>query len=300
MKGAFETLRNSNAKLVNEIVRTDFCICYENGDKPALFTYEDVPWPLLLPQDYTTSDRDPENIENRLDPKLSSVWAAMSHFCARMDIAARNASARVTEKTFLHVMGSVLYRLLHMRFQEDTLDGYIRLGLLAFAAPAFLDWKTVYWLNGHFTLTWRQALNKILTQSTLAPQDRIWMLMMGTLTMSHDQDFLARLVGGLRTLAELCDITTWNDMKGLLSSYMWIGTLFDKPGVDVFDAVLAQTGKVLSLTRRYNRDGEILELLDTRPYARNTKDPSGPTDQEHGVCVYMGPARSRRGKSESI
>jgi hypothetical protein len=247
MKGVFKTLRNSNTKLVNEIVRTDFCICYENGDKPALFTDEDVPWPLLLPQDHTTSDKDPENIESKLDPKLSAVWAAMSHFCALMDIAARNPAARITEKTFLHVMGSILYRVLHMRFQEDTLDEYIRLGLLSFAAPAFLDWKSIHWLNGHFTLTWRRALGKILTQSMLAPQDRIWLLMMGTFTISHDLDFLARLIGELQTLAELCDIHTWNDMKGLLSSYIWIGTLFDKAGTDIFDAVLAHRGKFCPL-----------------------------------------------------
>ncbi|KAF2443623.1 hypothetical protein P171DRAFT_41528 [Karstenula rhodostoma CBS 690.94] len=242
LKGTLETLRYSPKILVNEIVRTDFCICYETGQKPALFTYEEIPWPLLLPPDHAISNRDPDNIESRLDPELSPVWAAMSHFCALMNIAARNPTARVTAETFLHVMGSILYRLLHLRFEEGTLDECIRLGLLAFAAPTFLDWQTVYWLNGHFTLAWRQALESILTEFTLAPQDRIWLLMVGTLSFAHDPAFLVRLMDGLRTLAELCDTPTWSDLRELLSSYMWIGTLFDKSGVDVFGAVLADTG----------------------------------------------------------
>lgn len=248
LKGTLETLWHSPKILVQEIVRTDFCICYENGQKPALFTYEKIPWALLLPPHHAISNKDPDHIESRLDPELSSVWAGMSHFCALMNIAALNPTARVTAETFLHVMGSILYRLLHLRFKENTLDEFIRLGLLAFAAPTFLDWKTVYWLNGHFTLVWRQALETILTESTFAPQDRIWLLMMGTLSFAPDLDFLARLIDGLRTLAELCNIPTWADLRELLSSYMWIGTLFDKSGADVFDAVTADTGNMLSLT----------------------------------------------------
>ncbi|OAG10811.1 uncharacterized protein CC84DRAFT_495861 [Paraphaeosphaeria sporulosa] len=285
LKGTQETLRYSPKILVQEIVRTDFCICYENGQRPALFTYEAIPWPLILPPTDVISSRDAGHIESRLDPKLSSVWAAMSHFCAMMNIAARNPTARVTAETFLQAMSSILYRLLHLRFEEDTLNETFRLAILAIAAPTFLDWKTVYWLNGHFTLVWRQALETVLAESTFTPRDRVWLLMVGTLSFAHDLDFLARLIDGLRTLTEHCEILTWNALRELLGSYMWIGTLFDKPGAGVFEAVSADTGKTLSLTRRYNGEDEVMELLDTRPYSKNLKHPSRRNDREYKIRV---------------
>ncbi|KAL5381199.1 hypothetical protein PMIN06_000180 [Paraphaeosphaeria minitans] len=263
LKGTRETLRHSPRILVQEIVRTDFCICYENGQRPVLFTYEEIPWPLILPPKHAISSREPGHMKSRLDTKLSSVWAALSHFCAVMNIAARNPTARVKAETFLQAMGSILYRLLHLRFEQGTLEEYFRLGMLAFAAPTFLDWKTVHWLNGHFTLVWRQSLETILADSTSTAQDRVWLLMVGTLSFAHDVDFLARLIDGLRTLTGPCEVSTWDDVRELLGSYVWIGTLFDEAAAGVFEAVSADTGESLSLTRRYNGEDEVTELLDT-------------------------------------
>ena len=39
---------------------------------------------------------------------------------------------------------------------------------------------------------------------------------------------------------ELCDVFTWDGMRDLLSSFLWIGLVYDKPGKHVFDSILLQ------------------------------------------------------------
>ncbi|KAF1965836.1 hypothetical protein BU23DRAFT_518851 [Bimuria novae-zelandiae CBS 107.79] len=249
IKGAHTMLRNPNKKLVNEIIRTDFCICYESGEKPVLFTFDGIPWPLMLPWERAVSDKDPEGLVTRLHPELAAVLTAMSHFCRLINIASTNEAARVTEDTFLHVMGSVLYRLLHLRYDRGTLDEAIRLGLLAFSRPIFLDWKTVEWINGYFVTAWRQTLEDLIENLAFTPRDSIWLLMTGALSMSHDPSFLDRLTGGLRVFTDLCHITTWEDMEGLLNSYIWIGVSLDQPGKEIFGLTSKRAGKTPPFTR---------------------------------------------------
>lgn len=272
LRGTCDVGANSPKILVQEIIRTDLCICFEKGGKPVLFTYEEIFFPLLFSPDHLISSLDPDHIESRLDVELSPVWAAMSDFVAQMNIAATNPAAQITTDTFVHAMGSILYRLFHLRYEEGTLDEYIRLGLLAFASPVFIDWKTIRWTSGVLIETWRQALDRILTESTLAPGEQIWLLMVGTISFALDSDFLARLKEGLRPLMEQCGIRTWNDLKELLGSYMWIGALFDRHGASIFGAVSAAIGEGPSLTHCPRASDGATTLLGTRPYSGNLDD----------------------------
>lgn len=242
MKGAYTFIQNQNRKYVTEIIRTDLCMCYESGQMPVLFTSDTIPWLLVLPTNENTTNANTSNIEKRMHPELATIWTAMSTFCNVVNRAASNKAARVMEDTFLHAMGSILYRLLHLRYGQGTLDEAIRLTLLAFSIPVFLDWKVVYWVNSYFVTAWRKALTSVLTDITFTTQDSIWILMIGALSMSHDPVFLKQLMSDLRIFTELSHIETWEDMKNLLKSYLWIGLLFEKPAKDIFASMMTSSG----------------------------------------------------------
>lgn len=242
MKGAYEFIHNRDTKLVTEIIRTDLCMCYESGQTPALFTYDTIPWPLMLSEDHHSKNEDTSHIRTRLDPELATIWDAMSSFCNIINRAASNEAARVAEYAFLHAMGSTLYRLLYLRYRQGTLNEAVRLTLLAFSIPVFLDWKMVYRMDGHFVKAWHHALANVLTDCTFTIQDSIWILMTGALSMSHDPVFLKKIISDLRIITEISPVATWEEMKETLSSYLWIGLLFEKPAKDIFASMMTYSG----------------------------------------------------------
>ena len=241
-------IQNQSRKLVIETIRTEFCMCYENGQPPVLFTYDEIPWSLMEPSQDFFRKGTPFGLAERIDPTLAAVYSAMCCFCEMVNIAAVNQAARLSEDTFLHAMGSILYRLLYLRYERGSLDETIRLSLLAFSAPVFLDWKTVYWINGHFITSWRQCLTDMLANFTcFTPQDSIWILMIGALTMSHDQDFRTQIMDCLQFLTVSSHMSTWEDLELLLKSYVWIDVLFDEPGKGIFASMKTLSGEHLPL-----------------------------------------------------
>ena len=63
------------------------------------------------------------------------------------------------------------------------------------------------------------ALQRFQIVPTLAP---------GEIPALHDAQFV---------LAREYGFKSWNEMRGVLKSFMWIGLLHDKPGKDVFDSI---------------------------------------------------------------
>lgn len=216
-----------------------------------LFTSDNIPWPLILASDFTTvldekvsSERlrsKMNSLTNRLDPELAAIWAATSQVCAQVNAAAEKGGAKMTEEAFLHSMGSIMYRLLHQRFETGSLDEAFRMGLVAFSSPIFLHWNRVELPDRQFTSAYREALDRLnLTESNVAPRERLWLLMVGAMSMSHEPDGLAWLRPWLRMNIELCNVFTWDDMRDVLSSFLWIGLVYDKPGKVIFDSILLQ------------------------------------------------------------
>ena len=223
----------------------------DTGSKPVLFADDDIPWPLVLPSNFATLPaekvsskqhwREADNFPNKLDPELAAVWAAMSKFCALVNAAAEEGGVKMAEEAFLHSTGSIMYRLLHQRYGTGSLDEAFRLGLLAFSSPIFLNWNRVELLDRQFTSAYRDALTALhLIGPNVAPQERLWLLMVGALSMSHEPKTFAWLRPWLRMNIELCNVFTWEGMRESLSSLLWVGLVYDKAGNDVFDLILPQ------------------------------------------------------------
>jgi hypothetical protein len=175
-----------------------------------------------------------------LDPGLAAVWAAMSEFCALVNAAAKNGGAKMAEEAFLHSMGSIMYRLLHQRFETGSRDEAFRWGLLAFSSPIFLHWNRVELPDPQFNAAYREALAGLdTTEANVTPEEHVWLLMAGALSMSHEPDSIAWLKTRLRRNMQLCDVSTWDDMRKVLSSFLWIGLIYDEPGQDIFASILS-------------------------------------------------------------
>lgn len=178
------------------------------------------------------------NLLRRLDPELASVWAAMSGFCGLINSAAESGGVKMAEEAFLHSMGSIMYRLLLQRFEIGSLNEAFRLGLLAFSSPIFLHWNRVELPDLQFTSAYRKALCELkVMEANVKPCELLWLLMVGALSMSHEPDGFAWIKSRLQVNMELYGALTWEDMRETLDSFLWIGILYDEPGLDVFNSM---------------------------------------------------------------
>ncbi|KAJ5606584.1 hypothetical protein N7510_009365 [Penicillium lagena] len=240
-----------NTKLLIEIIRCDLGMAIDRGSRPLLFASNSIPWTLMLTSDIMTVPGekyswrqirgDLGHIQNRLDPELATVWAAMSEFCALMNEAAENTRFKISEEAFLHSMGSIMYRLLYQRFEMGSLNETVRLGLLAFSSPIFLHWNRVELPDPQFTSAYREALAALgRMESNVEPRERLWLLMIGALSMYHEPDRVAWFRPWLRMDINLCGVFNWSDMRDLLGSFLWVGLVFDALGKELFESVLLQ------------------------------------------------------------
>lgn len=213
-----------------------------------LFAYNDILWPLIRTSNYARplDKNDPleqlqddvKGLLQKLDPELANVWIAMLEFCTLINTAAETGGVKMSEQAFLHSMGSIMYRLLHQRFELGSLDEACRLGLLAFSSPVFLHWNRVELPDQKFTSTYRESLSKLDPMKTkIAPKESLWLLMIGALSMSYELDGFAWIEPRLQKDIEACGLLTWASVRESLNSFLWIGLVYDKPGEDIFNSI---------------------------------------------------------------
>ena len=222
----------------------------DGGSKPLLFSHDKIPWPLPLSSNLTTASNEtkqlpnePNNLLSNPHPNLSAVWTSISSFCSLTNAVTEKGGPQITEEQFLHNMTSITYTLLHQHFKTSTVNEAYRLALLAFSAPVFIHWNRVELFSQSFTSALREALVGLELGEhgySLTPREYTWLLMVCALSMAHEPDGMAWLRPRLRRKMHLCHVFTWDKMRRLLSSFLWIGLVYDKSGRDVFDSALAQ------------------------------------------------------------
>jgi hypothetical protein len=171
-----------------------------------------------------------------IDDALAQAWRVMSDFCTVINFAV-NSQLRISTETFLDTMTSVVYRLLDMHFEIGSRDEAIRLGLLAFLCGVFLQWKHLGMSYAHFTSMLRNCLIRMASEC-ISSELMVWLLMVGAVSVLDESDdgWLKPL---LRVNIGLCAIEGWSEMQRLLKDFMWIGLVYDTPGMRVFNSIIA-------------------------------------------------------------
>ena len=221
----------------------------DTGAQPMLFAPDELPWPMLQFSTLKASSNPvspsswPQDELKRfptLPPsELTAICVAMSDFCGLVNVATAEEGAKITEEVFLQNMGSIMYRLLFQDFEIGSIGEAFRLALLAFSSPIFLHWNRVELSDYRFTSRYREAILALNPgESRVAPQEHLWLLMVAALSMSHEPDGLYWLRPRIRETIELCKVSTWDAVRDLLNSFMWVGLIYDVPGKEIFDLTM--------------------------------------------------------------
>ena len=128
-----------------------------------------------------------------------------------------------------------MYSLLQKRPQKNSIDEALRLGLLAFSSNIFLQWQDVGMYHSRFPPIYTKF---VLSLDGVSSQMLLWLLMIGAISIFLEPHE-TRLKQGLQANLKLNGVKSWTEMRQILKSFLWIDLLHDKPGKDMFDALVS-------------------------------------------------------------
>jgi hypothetical protein len=207
------------------------------GAKPIFFSDNRSQLSLIYPEEITSrceTDRVFDELDD-LDDDIAKTWQFMKNFCSLVNLAAK-AQGRIPWELFLNTMTSLMYRLLHMSFDVNSINEAIRIGLLAFSSHIFLQWKLVRVNYVHLSVSYRNCLDRLESSHCIPSHLSAWLLMIGAVSVFKQPDD-AWLVPRLRANIESCGVKSWSEMRDILESLLWIPLVQEKSGKDIFDSV---------------------------------------------------------------
>ncbi|OGM47778.1 hypothetical protein ABOM_003239, partial [Aspergillus bombycis] len=225
-----------DVNLKTEIYRSDLSIALQACTRPLFFDDHLRHSMLTAP---TLGKHANERFLEHIDDDLARTWSIMKRFCVLVNKAI-GAQQRLSMEFFMETMTSVMYRLLHIKFETGSIAEAIRLGLLAFSSHIFLQWQDIRRQYVQFSASYKDSLVSLKYLDGVSSHIVLWLLMVGGISVfgTSDDEWLKPW---LRANSQLCKVKSWPAMRGVLESFMWIGVIHDKPGKALFESALSQS-----------------------------------------------------------
>lgn len=168
------------------------------------------------------------------DVELGKAWDTVQDFCSLVNYAAES-ERKIPQQLFLDTMASAMYRLISMKFPNDSLHEAVRLGLSAFCSHIFLQWSNARLPHHHLPTIYKQCLAEHLSSdmasSTLMP----WCLMVGAMAVFPRGD--TWLEPWLGWATGMPDSGSWDEVRASMKQLLWIDFVHDRYGADVYYSV---------------------------------------------------------------
>ncbi|KAI8631890.1 hypothetical protein F5Y19DRAFT_422438 [Xylariaceae sp. FL1651] len=241
LRGGIDAFR-SYPKLILTILRSDIGLSLHSGTAP-LFSQDplaDHQWPYPQTAFSHIQDDYYPNILfsvsssslDCLDHELNQAWRVLRSFSLQVNNAAFTNS-RLSRELLLDTMTSVMYRLLYLRFTPASLNEVVRLSLLAFCSGVFIQWQQGIPMGPtYFPISFQESLAHFRRADDL-PYFMLWVLMVGAMAVFSEDDNMW-LRPWLKTNMKLCGVDSWNGMRAILHSFLWIDMVHEYPAHGIF------------------------------------------------------------------
>jgi hypothetical protein len=171
-----------------------------------------------------------------LDPRLANVWRDLEDFSTLSNLASQT-DRKLQPNTFSEIMVSLLYRLLALA-SDAPLENAVRLGMAMFAASIFFRWRDMKQRQAYLDDSFRNALAGLRETAVRQPSAvLLWLLVLWETNVaerSGSDEFLEWTVEVLRDV----EIDSWDGMRAVLKTVIWIDCLFDTSGRRTFKPIL--------------------------------------------------------------
>ncbi|KAH7011900.1 hypothetical protein EDB80DRAFT_713134 [Ilyonectria destructans] len=241
LRGGFGTLRTSTHELPSKICRVDLVHALTFGHRPAFFR-DAISWDCYVvddkakrPASLDLGEQIPSFVQS-LDWKLVNVWTDLKRFSDICNLASQTGH-KLTQTTFSEIMVSVLYRLLHMSFEQYPVNEVLRVGMVAYTTEIFLQWQYFKMGEGHLKESLTNALLKLRESFIdVPPLVLFWLLMV--LNTSFATDSGGRHVSWFSEVVGLIPLASWAEARKVLKSMIWVDSLNDSKGKVAFDKAM--------------------------------------------------------------
>lgn len=174
-----------------------------------------------------------------LDPKFGNCWKDLHAFSCMSNLAYQTTH-KLSPDTYNEMMISILYRLMHLSFEEGSLQEAIRTGLLTFSSTIFLTRLYMKHPYEHLFNLFSSALFKLCQSTSITvPQPIMLWLMILYHVVAYNQpspgDWQTVWLG---KAVSLTGVTIWPQAHGILKSIMWVDFVHDVPGKKAFEAAV--------------------------------------------------------------
>jgi hypothetical protein len=187
-----------------------------------------------------------------LDPKLANGWKDLHAFSCMSNLAYQT-TRKLSPDTYNEMMISILYRLMHLSFEDDPLQEAIRAGLLTFSSTIFL---TRYYMKQpyeHIFHLFSSTLFKLCqSTSTIVPRPiMLWLMILYHVVAYKEPSPEDRLSVWLDKAVSLTRVDTWPQAHRTLKSVMWVDFVHDAPGKKAFEAAIQRLERLKGFDIEY-------------------------------------------------
>lgn len=220
------------------VPRCDLSIALLNGSNHLFFSQPSEPvieYPENLLSDGKMTSQGESELLPISDVNLALAWQVMRRFCRLVSLGAQT-QRRIHSNIINDTMTAVMYRLLDMKFDTDSIDEAVRLGLLAFSHHVFIQWQDVRLPYQQFPSTYKRCVLSDRLSELALPQLVLWLSMIGACSLFNvpDETWLAEC---LQNALDRSQVKSWKEMQDILRSFLWIGLLDDEAGKRIYESL---------------------------------------------------------------
>lgn len=175
--------------------------------------------------------------ELKLDDKLKHILEDLREFSLLAELAYQTTGT-LDPSLVNEAMISIMYRILHLSFINNTVEEVLRLGLLIYCTHIFLPGQAFVGRYQHLVDNLRDAFDDPGRPVDQIPVDiRLWLAVMAAILYPPALEDLV-VAGVISSALEALRLRSWSDTRGVLKSVLWIGFMHDQPSGIIINTLI--------------------------------------------------------------
>lgn len=179
-----------------------------------------------------------------MDARLHNVLRDLHTFSCLSNLAYQT-TRKLSPEIYNEMMISILYRLTHLSFDNDSLHEALRSGLLTFSSAIFMQRQFMEQPYDHLLNLYSNTLS-ILRKATdieLPVPIVLWLTMLSHVVPHEEPSREDWRTVWLDEAVSLAGIDSWSQARGMLISVVWIDFIHDRLGKKIFESAMLRLSK---------------------------------------------------------
>ncbi len=165
------------------------------------------------------------------DTRLVNVWLDLREFVRSTNLAFQT-NRTIGAELYQEILISVQYRLQILAYDKHSAHEILRLGMLAFSTPIFLDVHSIPGNYEYLAKQLREVLESLEWGGSPEWQKlSLWVLFASKLSVLSAPDDDGWLHERLQDVLESLGAPSWSEVRDILMGYLWVDAVNNERGV---------------------------------------------------------------------